>query len=69
MRAYAALDLKFKSEVAWAATQGYQIGIRLLERSGSCMRAAYTYRTGIDDRGQFYQERIDLGLFGVYLDF
>jgi hypothetical protein len=32
-------------------------------------RVAYTYRTGIADQGQFYRQRIDLSLMGVYLDF
>lgn len=67
-RVYAAVDLKFKSEVSWASTQSYQIGIRLAEAIEPALRLAFTIRTGIDDRGQFYTERITLHLLGVYLD-
>jgi len=67
-RAYAAIDLRFKSEVAWASTQSYQIGVKLAESPLYGLRIAFTIRTGIDDRGQFYKDRITLHLFGVYLD-
>ncbi len=66
---YAALDLRWKSEAAWAATGSYQCGLRLLPREERALRIAYTYRTGPDDRGQFYQQRADVHLVGVYLDF
>jgi hypothetical protein len=66
---YAAIDLKWKSEVAWASTQSYQCGVRLFPRGERAVRIAYTYRTGIDDRGQFYSERTDISQVGVYLDF
>jgi len=66
---YAALDLRCKSEAAWATTGSLQCGVRLFPRGERALRIAYTYRTGPDDRGQFYQERADLHLMGVYLDF
>lgn len=66
---YAAADIRLKSEVAWASTQSYQCGLRLFPRDGRAMRIAYTYRTGVDDRGQFYTERSTTHLVGVYLDF
>jgi hypothetical protein len=68
VRLYAAMDLKLKSEVAWGSTQSYQLGIKFFERSGSALRVAYTYRTGFDDRGQFYHEKSDFSLVGVFFD-
>jgi hypothetical protein len=66
---YAAVDIKLKSEVAWATTQSYQCGVRILQRSASALRFAYTYRTGIDDRGQFYNQRTTTSSLGIYIDF
>ena len=69
MKLYGAADIKLKSEVAWATTQSYQIGLRVLDKGSHAIRVAYTYRTGIEDRGQFYKDRVNLSLFGVYFDF
>jgi hypothetical protein len=65
---YAALDLRFKEETAWRSTQSYQAGVALSGRSGASVRVAYTYRTGGDDRGQFYRETSSAHLVGVYID-
>ncbi len=69
LRTYAAFDIKLKSEAAWGSTQSYQLGIRLLEHDSHAIRLAYTYRTGLDDRGQFYLERTTISLVGVYVDY
>jgi len=68
MSAYAALDLRFKSENGWATTQSYQAGVKISSFPAGALRIAFTVRTGIDDRGQFYQSRLTTLLFGVYLD-
>ena len=68
LSAYAAMDLRFKSEVAWAATQSYQIGVKIGTGSAGAVRLAFTVRTGIDDRGQFFRNRATRHLFGAYLD-
>ncbi len=65
---YGAIDIKIRSEVNWGATQSYQVGLKFLEQGTSAFRFAYTYRTGIDDRGQFYQNRTTVSLVGVYFD-
>jgi hypothetical protein len=67
--AYAAVDVQWKSEVTWATTQSYHFGVKLFPRGGRVLRIAYTHRTGIDDRGQFFQERSASHRVGVYLDF
>jgi hypothetical protein len=69
VRLYAAIDIKLKSEVAWQSTQGYQLGFKFFERNDNALRIAYTYRTGIDDRGQFYREKSSFSLVGVFFDF
>jgi hypothetical protein len=65
---YGAVDIKIRSEVNWGTTQSYQVGLKFLEQGTSGFRFAYTYRTGIDDRGQFYQNRTTVSLVGVYFD-
>jgi hypothetical protein len=66
---YGALDVKLKSEVAWGTTQSYQCGVRFTPHDTHALRVAYTYRNGIDTRGQFFKQRSTLQLLGVYLDF
>lgn len=66
---YAALDVKVRSEVAGRTTQSFQVGAKLFPRPLGVLRIACTYRTGIDDRGQFYRHDARLSLLGIYLDF
>ena len=68
-RVYGAIDIKLKSEAAWGSTQSYQLGVKMLERGASTVRFSYTYRTGIEDRGQFYKENTTTSMLGVYFDF
>jgi hypothetical protein len=69
VRVYGTFDIKSRSEVAWATTQSYQVGVKFLQRELNAVRIAYTFRTGIAEQGQFYTERADLSLLGVYFDF
>jgi len=69
IRAYGAIDIKVKSEAGWGTTQSYQVGFKLLERGTSAVRLAFTCRTGIDDRGQFFSDRITESLLGVFFDY
>jgi len=66
---YAALDFRFKEEAAFRSTQSYQFGAKFFDRPAGVVRVAYTYRTGPDDRGQFYRETADFSLLGLYVDF
>jgi hypothetical protein len=67
-RLYGALDLRFKEETAWRAIQSYQIGCAFAGAGDTAIRIAWTYRTGSDDRGQFYDQTLSASLFGVYID-
>ncbi len=66
---YSALDIKLRSELAYGATQSYQAGIKIQNESLTAMRLAYTYRTGIEERGQFYHQRNTYHTIGMFFDF
>lgn len=66
---YGALDIKFRGEVNFGSTQSYQIGIRARGEILRAIRFAYTYRTGIEERGQFYDQRNNFQSIGLYFDF
>ncbi len=67
-RLYAAVDLRFKEETAWRAIQSYQAGCILTGPAATAVRVTYTYRTGSDDRGQFFDRTLTASLFGVAID-
>jgi len=69
IKLYGAVDIKFKSEASWGSTQSYQVGLKFLESFSNALRFAYTYRTGLDDRGQFYKALVKLSTLGLYFDF
>jgi hypothetical protein len=69
LRLYAAVDFRFRQENAWRSTQSYQVGAKLFQQPTGMARIAYTYRTGIDDRGQFFRHTADFSLLGIYVDF
>lgn len=66
---YGALDLKFRGEVNFGSTQSYQIGIRARNDLLRAARLAYTYRTGMEERGQFYDQRATTQSIGLFFDF
>jgi hypothetical protein len=65
---YAAVDLRIKEETAWRSTQSYQVGVAFAGQTDASVRVAYTYRTGGDDRGQFYTQTSSAHLFGLFID-
>ena len=67
-RLYAAVDFRLKEESAWRAIQSYQAGCELSGPAATAIRVAYTFRTGSDDRGQFFDRTLTASLFGVYID-
>lgn len=67
--AYSAVDFKFRGELNYGATQSYQIGIKSENAGFRALRVAYTFRTGVEDRGQFYYLRSTLHTVGVFFDF
>ena len=67
-RVYVAVDLRCKEETAWRAIQSYQAGCILTGPAATAVRVTYTYRTGSDDRGQFYDRVLSASLFGIAID-
>ena len=66
---YGAVDFKVRSEVNYGSTQSYQVGIRTMNEQYRAIRFAYTYRTGVDERGQFYDQYIHQHSLGLFFDF
>ncbi len=69
LEAYGAIDLKARQEVNFASTRSFQLGVRALVFGPHDVRLAYTYRTGAEERGQFYTEQTTASLIGAFLDF
>lgn len=66
---YAAADLKFRGELNYGSTQSYQVGVKAQNEDFRVVRVAYTFRTGVEERGQFYNLRNKLHTIGVFFDF
>ena len=66
---YSAIDIKMRSELAYGTTQSFQIGIKVQDELLRAIRLAYTYRTGIEERGQFYNQRNTYHTIGMFFDF
>ncbi|MBI5463522.1 MAG: hypothetical protein HY966_01045 [Ignavibacteriales bacterium] len=69
LEVYGAVDLKYRGEVNFGSSQSYQIGIRAKNEFFRAARLAYTYRTGMEERGQFYDQRITTQSIGLFFDF
>lgn len=66
---YAAADFKFHGELEYGSTQSYQVGFKSQNVNLRAVRLAYTFRTGIEERGQFYDQRNIFHTVGVFFDF
>jgi len=66
--AYCGFDVKFRQESNFATTQNYQLGVKFLNDSSYTVRVALDFRTGIDERGQFIQNRDRWAMIAVYID-
>jgi hypothetical protein len=69
VQCYAAVDVKFRGELEFGSTQSYQAGFKVVNTALSSIRFAYTFRTGVEERGQFYDQRNDYHMIGMYFDF
>ncbi len=66
---YSAIDIKLKQEVSWGTTQSYQIGARFFMKGIRSLRVAYTLRRGVDERGQFFDQRENASIVSAFIDF
>jgi hypothetical protein len=68
VQCYGAVDVKVRGELEFGSTQSYQAGIKIANTALTAIRLAYTFRTGIEDRGQFYNQRNDYHTVGMFFD-
>jgi hypothetical protein len=66
---YSAIDIKLKQEVSWGSTQSFQLGAKLFMKGLRSLRLAYTLRRGIDERGQFFDQREDASIVSAFIEF
>ncbi len=66
---YTGFDIKFRGELNFATSQNYQVGIKLGDGNSNTVRFAYNYRTGLEERGQFYNQYVRWNTLGIYFDF
>lgn len=69
VQCYAAVDVKVRGELKFGSTQSYQAGFKVVNTALSSIRLAYTFRTGVEERGQFYDRRNDYHTIGMFFDF
>lgn len=67
LSAVAAVDIKFRQESGFGTTQRFRAGMQF-ERGGRILRLVLTWKTGLDDRGQFYQRRQSSLSAGLFVD-
>jgi len=66
---YVAFDIKLREELRYGSTQSYQVGVKILGDSPHVVRVALTHRAGYEERGQFFDSKVQLQTLGVYFDF
>lgn len=69
IRPYLALDGKIRGEVNGATSMNVQVGLKVQKGNGRALRTGIHYRSGIEDRGQFYRQRNSAWLAGLWFDF
>ncbi|MBI2429597.1 MAG: hypothetical protein HYV29_12540 [Ignavibacteriales bacterium] len=63
------MDIKFRGELEYGSTQSYQVGVKSQNQNQRAVRFAYTFRTGLEERGQFYNQRNVFHTIGLFFDF
>jgi hypothetical protein len=69
IKPYLAMDYKVRGEVNGNSSINVNFGIRVNQKEGSAMRLGLHYRKGIEDRGQFFRQKPEYWLGGLWLDF
>ncbi len=68
-RFFAAFDVKFRENLSWGTTQSYESGIRFFIKDQYALRLAYTFRTGFEERGQFFDQKEEMHLVSLFVEF
>lgn len=64
---FVAADLMFRQESGFGSTQRFRTGFEF-RRAGHIFRIAMAYKAGLDERGQFYQQRNSSFSAGLFVD-
>ncbi len=62
---YTAADCKIHQEAGFAATSTIQFGVMFPMQPGHFLRLSLQYRTGLDERGQFFPEHRSFSVFAL----
>jgi hypothetical protein len=65
---YIAADIKVRQEAGFAATNTLQAGVTMPIRRHQAVRLAYQFRSGLDERGQFFPQHRSLSTIGLYFE-
>lgn len=65
---YVAGDIKFRQEFSFKTTQNTQLGYVANMPPAKRFRFAYNYLSGYDERGNFYNQRVNLHTLGAYFE-
>ncbi|MFA5833801.1 MAG: DUF1207 domain-containing protein [Bacteroidota bacterium] len=65
---YAAGDCKVRQEAKFAATNTVQLGFATPMQKGKMLRISYQFRTGLDERGQFFSQHRTLHTVGFSIE-
>lgn len=65
---YYAGDVKVRQEADFSATISHQIGFKFTTDNSRNLRAAFQFRYGLDERGQFFPQHRRLSTVGIYFD-
>jgi hypothetical protein len=65
---YVAADCKIRQEANFAATNTIQFGVATPMQQGKILRISYQFRTGLDERGQFYPQHRMLNTVGFTIE-
>ena len=65
---FAGFDLKLRGELGFGTSQNVQIGIRATGEQGRTTRLAINFQSGLENRGQFYSQRVNFVSAGWYIE-
>jgi len=65
---YYAADVKVRQEADFSTTMSHQLGVRFTSVNSRNLRAAFQFRYGLDERGQFFPQHRRLMTVGLYFD-
>lgn len=65
---FAGFDLKLRGELGFGTSQNVQVGIRSSGEHGQTTRLGINFQSGLEERGQFYAQRVNFVSVGWYIE-